>query len=277
MNYQRLKKHELKEIISNLKDFRTKSCIKCGSNVKLSKVNCNQVICSWLGCKKRYNIWQDTIFYRSKIPKIKIFKILDLWMNNISNKHIAYILRLKNNKIVWNLLKKVSKIVVPNYENQINLIGGNDIVVEIDESKFGRRKYNKGHKVDGVWVLGMVEKTLERRIKIIAIDERTKNSLNNVINNSVDSKSIIHTDCWKGYNDLKNKFKIHNTVNHSKNFKDPETGVHTNTIEGCWYAVKSSVPIRGRTKDKITLYLTRFMLLRNEKMHPLNALIKYLF
>ena len=38
-------------------------------------------------------------------------------------------------------------------------IGGIGIVVEIDESKFGKRKHNCGHKVDGVWVVGMVEIT----------------------------------------------------------------------------------------------------------------------
>ncbi|KAI5152243.1 hypothetical protein ENBRE01_2680 [Enteropsectra breve] len=28
-------------------------------------------------------------------------------------------------------------------------IDSKDIIVEIDESKFGKRKYNKGHKVEG--------------------------------------------------------------------------------------------------------------------------------
>jgi hypothetical protein len=26
--------------------------------------------------------------------------------------------------------------------------------VEIDESKFGKRKHNRGHRVEGVWVVG---------------------------------------------------------------------------------------------------------------------------
>ncbi len=38
------------------------------------------------------------------------------------------------------------------------MIGGKNIVVEIDESKFGKRKYHRGHRVEGVWVLGMVER-----------------------------------------------------------------------------------------------------------------------
>lgn len=40
-------------------------------------------------------------------------------------------------------------------------IGGEGIVVEIDESKFGKRKYNRGHRVDDVWILGGVERTAE--------------------------------------------------------------------------------------------------------------------
>jgi hypothetical protein len=38
------------------------------------------------------------------------------------------------------------------------LIGGVGVVVEIDESKFAKRKYNRGHSVKGGWVLGGREK-----------------------------------------------------------------------------------------------------------------------
>ncbi len=37
-------------------------------------------------------------------------------------------------------------------------IGGVGKVVEIDESKFGRRKYNRGRYRDGHWVFGGVER-----------------------------------------------------------------------------------------------------------------------
>ena len=38
-------------------------------------------------------------------------------------------------------------------------IGGPGIVVELDESKFGKRKDNRGKKVKGAWVFGGVERT----------------------------------------------------------------------------------------------------------------------
>ena len=37
-------------------------------------------------------------------------------------------------------------------------IGGPSKTVEIDESKFGRRKFYRGHKVDGCWVFGGIER-----------------------------------------------------------------------------------------------------------------------
>ena len=39
-----------------------------------------------------------------------------------------------------------------------DIIGGKDIVVEIDESKFGKRKYNRGKHIDRIWVLREIER-----------------------------------------------------------------------------------------------------------------------
>ncbi|KAF2352575.1 hypothetical protein FHG87_016671, partial [Trinorchestia longiramus] len=32
-------------------------------------------------------------------------------------------------------------------------IGGEGIIVEADESKFGKRRYNRGHRIEGIWIL----------------------------------------------------------------------------------------------------------------------------
>ncbi|CEG74678.1 hypothetical protein RMATCC62417_09847 [Rhizopus microsporus] len=54
------------------------------------------------------------------------------------------------------------------------VIGGidaeeNPTFVEIDESKFGKRKCNHAHHVEGVWVVGSVELTAERKCFLVVV------------------------------------------------------------------------------------------------------------
>ena len=49
-------------------------------------------------------------------------------------------------------------------------------------------------------------------------------------------------------------------MNHSKNYKDPVTGVHTNKIEGIWAHVKRDFSAGGRKKRNMFGYLAKYML-----------------
>ena len=60
---------------------------------------------------------------------------------------------------VTNYLKYCRQLVTTGVtEIQDNMIGGPGRTVQIDEAKFGKRQYNRGHCVDGCWVFGGVEK-----------------------------------------------------------------------------------------------------------------------
>jgi hypothetical protein len=53
-------------------------------------------------------------------------------------------------------------------------IGGPGVIVEIDESKFGKRKYHRGHHVDGAWVFGARERDNGRKCFFAVVDDRKK-------------------------------------------------------------------------------------------------------
>jgi hypothetical protein len=57
------------------------------------------------------------------------------------------------------------------------VVGGPGVIVELDESKFGKRKHNRGHRVDGVWVFGGVERTSERKVFLRVVERRDAHTL----------------------------------------------------------------------------------------------------
>ncbi|KAM0685142.1 hypothetical protein COBT_003649 [Conglomerata obtusa] len=57
------------------------------------------------------------------------------------------------------------------------MLGGNDIIVEGDESLFGRRTYNRGRQRNQTWVIGFVEKTVAQKVFFCTIKKRNKKSI----------------------------------------------------------------------------------------------------
>jgi hypothetical protein len=53
-------------------------------------------------------------------------------------------------------------------------IGGPNKIVKIDESKFGQRKYRRGHPDKGQWVFGGVERDSGRTFFVPVPDRTTK-------------------------------------------------------------------------------------------------------
>ena len=99
--------------------------------------------------------------------------------------------------------------------------------MEIDESKFSKRKFHWRNKVGGVWVIGMVELINQRRVVFEVVEKREWLSLYSLIEKYVVKESIIYTDKWKGHNDLSNIGYQNFCVNHSIEFKIS----NTNAIE----------------------------------------------
>lgn len=95
---------------------------------------------------KQKSLWDNTIFENVKLSKNKVLQILEFWMQGVSSKFLRYFFEIQK-KTLSTLMKKLRENLVKNHYKLFPLIGGDNDIVEIDESKFGKRKYNKGHKV----------------------------------------------------------------------------------------------------------------------------------
>ena len=96
-------------------------------------------------------------------------------------------------------------------------IGGQQSIVEIDESKFGKRKtklfhfnldrrmfsfslfsgkYNRGRKRDGVWVFGGVDRETDECF-MVPVPDRKADTLLPIIKKFIRPGTTIYSDFWK--------------------------------------------------------------------------------
>ena len=71
--------------------------------------------------------------------------------------------------------------------------------------------------------------------------------------------TTIISDCWRSYIHLEKAGFEHLTVNHTIEFKNPETGAHTNNIEGTWFHLKRSLPTHGTSQELLGSYFAEIM------------------
>ena len=194
-----------------------------------------------------------TWFNNSKISIEKSILLTYCWSQGFSYKKTRQECRFDNEVVSdetitdwFSYCREVCMISLDTLYERQGLIGGPGCVVEIDESKIGRRKYNVGRMVEGHWILGMVEVGTEEalgpfRIEICPENKRDADTLLPLIQRHVAPETTIITDCWGSYNRLSDLGYNHLTVNHTYNFVDPVTYAHTQHIEANWRPLKRKI------------------------------------
>lgn len=240
--------------------YSNPSCFYCNTpNMKRNLSNNKLWRCRNYKCQKKISIFKDSFFSKSNISCNDLLRICYKWLcgENYSTikkqcGHSAH--------TVSNSIRFCRELVADDLFETRNMIGGEGIEVEVDESKFGKVKYGHGHRVDGVWVVGGVERTPDRKLFLEVVENRSQETLIDVLKRNIKPGSIVYTDLWKGYLNIETQLGItHLTVNHSINYKDPISGAHTNTIEGSWSGIKCNIAPRNRTKKLIDLHLCEFI------------------
>lgn len=96
-------------------------------------------------------------------------------------------------------------------KNSTSELGGPGKIVEIDEAKFGQRKYNRGRIIDGQWLFGGFERG-SKHIFVEKVEDRTSTTLLEVINRRIKPGTTIMSDCWKAYRCLSEEGKHYSVI-----------------------------------------------------------------
>ena len=94
------------------------------------------------------------------------------------------------------------------------------------------------------------------------VPQRNAATLLPIIQEHVAPGTIVHSDEWKAYSKISQLPHVssHEVVNHSVNFVDPATGVHTQNIESYWNNAKHKLKrMKGCHADQLPSYLDEYM------------------
>ena len=175
--------------------IQERNCTRCGEKANLTKIrqkyywrrrrtkkevdnDGNEII---FKCDFLKSIFSETWLAKAKVPLKSIFILAKLYLQrNFCAIQAGEMLGLNKNTITdWlNFIREV----IGHYFNETPImIGGENVVVEIDECKIGRRKNHKGRIVDGQWVFGGVESKNKSRCFLVAVEDRSTETLKRII------------------------------------------------------------------------------------------------
>lgn len=274
---------------------QSKNCDACGKQMSLIFVDksgfgtfrCKSITRHPNGKVKKVSRVTGTLFQSSIIPPNRLMTLIFSFAHNLPFETCLEMISqydVTSRTTVSNWLQRMREVISERVlEEQIaeGKLGGVNATVEIDETKFGRRKNHVGRIRDGMWILGIIERGSKRfRLEICPNNKRDADTLLPLIEKHVEQGTTIMTDKWRAYSALSRKGYFHFTVNHSQNFVDPNSGAHTQTIEASWRSLKETlrkngIHADGKLGDRMMEFLFRRKC-RIENIHPFDELIRYI-
>jgi IS1 family transposase len=179
-----------------------------------------------------------------------------MWSYDYSYKLIRHELNIGSSSLVdWG---NFFRDLAVEWNNVVRLpLGGIDpddglgLVIEIDESAFGKNKYNRGRKPTTRWVFGGIERATGRLFAQTVLN-RNANTLIPLIQQHIAWGSHIISDGWAAYDSIPSDVYTHSVVIHADNFVAPHDAcIHTQNIESAWSRMKHKLKCHRGTSQAL--------------------------
>ena len=159
--------------------------------------------CAWHCCNKWVSVRVGSILHQRRIPYRQFIDLLAEFSRGSTASTAALHTGLSKST-VESIYTEIQERIAEEVQT-LPKLGGPGKEVQIDEAKFGKRKYNRGRIVPGSWVLGGVESDTDKCfLALCPNNRRSEATLLPIIQQYVSPGTTIITDMWKGYYNLGN-------------------------------------------------------------------------
>ena len=187
---------------------RNDDSVKKPSEVK----ECFIYRCPSRACNYQASVFKDSFFDSAKKPPQEILLALHLWIKRTPVGSTCALLCWSERAVIsfYKRFRELVSLQLTLYLECVddpievtyeNCIGSPGKVIQVDESAFGKRKYNRGYHVETKWVFGGVEVTEDStgsqrggKFFTIVVPNRTRETLHAVIKQFISPGSLIVSD-----------------------------------------------------------------------------------
>jgi len=191
-------------------------------------------------CREPFTVTVGTLYERSKVPLHVWLAVTHFMMASKKGMSALQISRMigKPYKTVWFLCHRIRESLkdAPN-----GPLGGNQKIVEVDETYIGGRAKDRAHSqpAQKQAVFSLVEQ--EGNVRSFHVATVSASTLRPIINENVNKASSLMTDESPIYPKIGEAFSLHGTVNHSANEYARSYFWHTNNVEGYFSLLKRAI------------------------------------
>ena len=191
-------------------------------------------------CRQQFTVTVGTVFERSKIPLKKWLMatyLLSASKKGMSTRQLSRMLSVSV-KSSWFMMHRIREAM---REGKAGPLGGQNKVVEVDETYVGGKAKNKafGDPPKKEPVVALVER--DGKVRSFHIESVSRHTLRPILTREIDRASYLMTDEAGYYKRVGKEYGGHGTVNHS--IKEYVRGRfwHTNTVENYFLIFKRGI------------------------------------
>ena len=216
-----------------------------GTATRLGVWKCNE-------CRKQFTVKVGTVFKHGRIPLHKMLQAVHLMASSkkgISAHQLHRTLEVTY-KTAWFLAHRIREAM---RDGKLGPMGGEGMVVEADETYFGKKAEQPTHRVDGLPYKGSrdgrpvfgpagkraIVALVERggSVRSFHVDRANKATVADIVATNINRETVLYTDESPLYPEVAKQFAAHDTVRHSAD-EYVRGEVYTNTVEGVFSIFK---------------------------------------
>lgn len=135
-------------------------------------------------------------FTKSDLPLETIFNFTFLWviLSGSCQEFLKKEMQISEHTIVdWSSFCR--EVCINWAERNLSGVGRHNCIVEVDETKMGKLKYERGCIVEGQWVFGSIERDTGNCF-LVPVPDRTADTLLVLVRQWICPSTTIMLDCW---------------------------------------------------------------------------------